>query len=132
MYLPRTCHANVRKHQVHSVLRDRPGPVTCERQERGSVQLDHCESPRVLIFLLENRVSAVGPYCGQAMESVEYVYELRRGDEIIVTGRLSRDRPLEIGDRLEIAQREGIVRVIEPILGEGALRLVLQLVRTDD
>jgi len=77
-------------------------------------------------------VSAVGPYCGQRMESVEYVYELRRGYEIIVTGRLSRDHPLEIGDRLEIAQREGIVRVIEPILGESALRLVVQLARIDD
>ena len=103
-----------------------------------SQSADHCEAssgggPGARIVLPGNRVSAGrARIVAQPMESVEYLYELRRGDEIIVTGRLSRDRPLEIGDRLEIAQREGIVRVIEPILGEGALRLVVQLIRTDD
>lgn len=65
------------------------------------------------------------------MGALEYVYELRRGDEIVATGRLSQDEPLEVGDRLEIAQREGIVRSIEPVLGESALRVVVQLVRAD-
>ena len=66
------------------------------------------------------------------MAAVEYRYELRRGDEVVATGHLSRDEPLEVGDRLPIGGREGIVRTIEPLLGERELRLVVQLVREDD
>jgi hypothetical protein len=44
----------------------------------------------------------------------EYRYELRRGDEVIATG-----------------SRSGIVRSIEPSLGERELRLVVQLRRDD-
>jgi hypothetical protein len=66
------------------------------------------------------------------MDSVEYVYELRRGDDVVVTGRLLFDDPLEVGARVEIAHREGIVRSIDPLLGERALRLVVQLVRDSD
>lgn len=65
------------------------------------------------------------------MGALEYVFELRRGDEIVATGRLSREERLEVGDRLEIAQGEGIVRSVEPLLGESALRVVVQLVRAD-
>jgi len=60
---------------------------------------------------------------------IDYRYELRRGDEVVATGHLSREEPLEIGDRLPIGGREGIVRTIEPLLGERELRLVVQLVR---
>lgn len=63
------------------------------------------------------------------MGGVDYRYELRRGDEVVATGHLSRDEPLEVGGRLEIGGREGIVRTIEPLLGERELRLVVQLVR---
>jgi hypothetical protein len=62
----------------------------------------------------------------------EYLYELRRGDEVVATGHLAREDPVEVGDRLEVGGREGIVRAVEPLLGERELRLVVQLVREDD
>jgi hypothetical protein len=58
---------------------------------------------------------------------VDYRYELRRGDEVVATGHLSYERPLEIGDRVEISAQPGIVRTIEPLLGERETRLVVQL-----
>jgi hypothetical protein len=61
----------------------------------------------------------------------DYRYELRRGDEVIATGHLSREQPLEIGDRISIGSRTGIVRDVEPILGERELRLVVQLTRDE-
>ena len=60
---------------------------------------------------------------------VEYRYELRRGEEVLATGHLSRERPLEVGERLVIGGRPGIVRSVDPILGERELRLVVQLWR---
>jgi hypothetical protein len=60
---------------------------------------------------------------------VDYRYELRRGDEVVATGHLSHEEPLEVGARLEINGQLGIVRTIEPLLGERELRLVVQLVR---
>lgn len=62
------------------------------------------------------------------MAGVDYRYELRRGDEVVATGHLSREEPLEVGDRLEVGGQLAIVRTIEPLLGEPELRLVLQLV----
>ena len=61
----------------------------------------------------------------------EYRYELRRGDEVIATGRLSREQPLEVGERLTIGSRTGIVRDVVPLLGERELRLVVQLTRDE-
>jgi hypothetical protein len=61
----------------------------------------------------------------------EYRYELRRGDEVIATGRFSREQPLEVGDRVTIGSQSGIVRVTEPLLGEGELHLVVQLLRDE-
>jgi hypothetical protein len=58
-----------------------------------------------------------------------YRYELRRGDEVVATGHLSRKEPLEVGDRLELNGQLGIVRTIEPLLGDRELRLAVQLVR---
>jgi hypothetical protein len=55
-----------------------------------------------------------------------YRYELRRGDEVIATGHLSRE-PVEVGDRLAIGRQSGIVRSIQPLLHEHELRLVVQL-----
>jgi hypothetical protein len=40
--------------------------------------------------------------------AARYLYELRQGEEIIVTGHLTHDQPLEIGQRLTIARREGL------------------------
>ena len=61
------------------------------------------------------------------MPDVEYRYELRRGEELIATGHLSREQPLQIGQHLVIGGRPGIVRSIEPLLRERELRLVVQL-----
>jgi hypothetical protein len=68
-------------------------------------------------------------YRGLAVEGVEYRYELRRGEEVVATGHLVWDQPLEVGERVVIGGREGMVRAIEPLLGELELRLVVQLVR---
>jgi hypothetical protein len=62
---------------------------------------------------------------------VEYRYELRRGDEVVATGHLTRELPLEVGDRLVIGGQPGIVRRVEPLLGEQELRLVVQLLRDE-
>lgn len=62
------------------------------------------------------------------MAGVDYRYELRGGDELVATGHLSREQPLEVGDRLELGGQPAIVRTIEPLLGEPELRLVLRLV----
>ncbi len=59
----------------------------------------------------------------------EYRYELRRGDEVIATGHLSSEQSLDVGERITIGSRSGIVRSIDPLLGERELHLVVQLRR---
>jgi hypothetical protein len=59
----------------------------------------------------------------------DYRYELRRGDEIVATGHLSREEPLAAGERITIGGEIGIIRSLEPLLREPELRLVLQLLR---
>ena len=54
---------------------------------------------------------------------------LCRADEIVATGRLRWEAPLEVGDTIEIGRRQGIVRAIEPVLGEPEHCLVVQLPR---
>jgi hypothetical protein len=61
--------------------------------------------------------------------SFSYRYELKRGDEVLATGHLNRDTPLNTGDRISVNGRVGIVRLIEPQLGEPEQRLVIQLLR---
>jgi len=61
----------------------------------------------------------------------DYRYELRRGEEVIATGHLSREEPLEVGERITIGSHSGIVRSVEPLLHERELRLVVQLRRDD-
>lgn len=61
----------------------------------------------------------------------DYRYELRRGEEMIATGHLSREQPLEAGDPIAIGSHLGIVRDVEPLLGEHELRLVVQLTRDE-
>jgi hypothetical protein len=77
-------------------------------------------------------VGAVGrtTYRGP-VPSVEYRYELRRGEEVVATGHFSREQALEVGEHLVIGSRPGIVRSIEPFLGERELRLVVQLTREE-
>jgi hypothetical protein len=78
--------------------------------------------------VVRGRVCIVAP----PMPAFEYRYELRRSDELIATGHLSREQPLEVGERIMIGGRPGIVRTIEPMLGERELRLVVQLWREHD
>ena len=61
----------------------------------------------------------------------DYRYELRRGEEILATGHLTREQPLDVGERIAIGSQAGIVRTIEPLLGERELLLVVQLLRDD-
>jgi hypothetical protein len=61
-----------------------------------------------------------------------YRYEMRRGDEIVATGHLSHEQPLEVGEMLTIGSRAGLVRSIEPQLHEHELQLILQLGRSSD
>jgi hypothetical protein len=58
-----------------------------------------------------------------------YRYELHRGEAVVATGHLSRVEPLEVGERIAISGHPGIVRRIEPLLGERELRLVVQELR---
>ena len=61
------------------------------------------------------------------MGTIEYRYELRRGSELVATGRLTWEQPLEVGARLEIAGHSGRVRSIEPILRQRELHLIVSL-----
>lgn len=61
----------------------------------------------------------------------DYRYELRLADEVVATGHLTRDEPLKVGEQVVIGGRPGIVRTIEPRLGERELDMVVQL-RADD
>ena len=61
------------------------------------------------------------------MTTVEYRYELRRANELVATGRLTWEQPLEVGARFEIAGHIGRVRSIEPILGQRELHLIVSL-----
>jgi hypothetical protein len=63
------------------------------------------------------------------MPGVVYRYELRRGEKLLATGHLTLEEPLEVGDQVAIGQSRGIVRAIEPLLGQPELRLVVQLRR---
>ena len=47
----------------------------------------------------------------------------------MATGRLNYEPPLEVGDRIEIGGRHGIISTIEPVLREHELHLVVQLSR---
>jgi hypothetical protein len=66
------------------------------------------------------------------IQQQRYRYELRSGNATIATGHLTQPGALDVGDRIEIAGSAGIVRAVEPILGEHELRLVVQLVSTID
>jgi hypothetical protein len=68
----------------------------------------------------------------QMSPALPYLYELRRGEEVIATGHLTHDEPPELGGRITIAGREGIVRSIIPIRGQIEQRLILQLLPAPD
>jgi hypothetical protein len=56
-----------------------------------------------------------------------YRYELRRRGEIVATGHLTNDEPLQVGQSIKIGKREGVIQTIEPLLGDRELRIVVQL-----
>ena len=69
-----------------------------------------------------------GNTTGSVLDSMpQYRYELRQGERVVATGRFERSEPLEIEERIEIGGHAGIVRAVEPILGQPELRLVVQL-----
>ena len=55
-----------------------------------------------------------------------YLYELHRGDQIIATGHLNHDQPLEVGERIHVAGHTGIVREIIPGVGHNPVRLIVE------
>jgi hypothetical protein len=57
----------------------------------------------------------------------DYYYELRRGDVVEATGRVSREEPFEVGENVVIGRRHGVVRAIYPKPDERAFRVVVQL-----
>jgi hypothetical protein len=61
-----------------------------------------------------------------------YLYELRRGEEIIATGHLTLDQAAEAGERITIAGKPGIIRSITPATGQNQQRLVVQLLPDPD
>jgi len=65
------------------------------------------------------------------MPAFVYRYELRRGEEVVATGHLTRAQSLEIGERIVVGGMPGIVRSIAPLLGDPELRLVVQLWREE-
>src|SRR5579871_1641209 len=77
-----------------------------------------------------NRIPRGGtpePRTVTSMPPVAYRYELRRSDEIVSTGHLTLEQPLEVGDRLEIGGHTGVVATLSPSVGETEIRLVVQL-----
>jgi hypothetical protein len=65
-------------------------------------------------------------------QAARYLYELRQGDQIIATGHYTHDQPLEIGERISLAGRDGIVRSLIPIRGAHEQRLIVQLLPAPD
>ena len=61
------------------------------------------------------------------MAETRYQYELRQGERVTSTGHLTLPFPVEVGERVAIGGSTGLVRAVEPMLGDRAIRLVVQL-----
>ncbi len=61
------------------------------------------------------------------MGSHSYRYTLRRGDEIVATGHLLSEHPLEIGEQLSVGPHRGEVVAVEPSLDGLEEQLTLDL-----
>ena len=59
------------------------------------------------------------------LQSFPYLYELRRGEEVVSTGHLSAERPLATGDSVSVA---GVLATVVEILYESGFepRLILE------
>ena len=58
---------------------------------------------------------------------MSYVYELREGGQVVATGRLMREQPFDVGERIELNDRVGTVRSVESTLDPHERRLVIEL-----
>jgi hypothetical protein len=56
-----------------------------------------------------------------------YRYELRRNDDLVATGHLTLDEPLEVGDHVTIGRSHGLVHSVMPTLGKHERQLIVQL-----
>jgi hypothetical protein len=61
------------------------------------------------------------------MAQTRYLYELRQGDRVTSTGHLTLPVAVQVGERIAIGGSVGLVRAVEPLLGDRALRLIVQL-----
>jgi hypothetical protein len=43
-------------------------------------------------------------------------YEFWRGEDVVSTGRFTRERALKVGERIQIGGELGVVRAVEPLL----------------
>lgn len=59
--------------------------------------------------------------------TTSYSYELRRGDSITATGRISYETALRVGDPIAIGTARGVVRAIGPRHRDGEVRLLIEL-----
>jgi hypothetical protein len=60
-----------------------------------------------------------------------YRYELRRDQDVVATGHISFEQPLQVGDRLTIGTSHGIVQTVTPTLQDRELQLIVQLLPSD-
>lgn len=73
---------------------------------------------------LQQAVDKEAPVVDDARVGAAYVYELRRGDEILSTGRLTAEQELAPGDEVTVA---GIVAHVEALSwANGEPRLMLE------
>lgn len=57
---------------------------------------------------------------GRPMAAFQYRYELRRVEELVATGHLTREHPFELGDRIALGGSAGTVRAVDPFLANAS------------
>ena len=60
-----------------------------------------------------------------------YRYQLRRDQDVIATGHISFEQPLQVGDRVTIGTSHGIVQSVTPTLQDRELELIVHLLPSD-
>ena len=70
-------------------------------------------------------------YAARGVPPTSYIYELRECETVVATGHITHDPPLEVGQRLVINQRDGLVHAIDATTDPREQRLVIQLLRND-
>jgi hypothetical protein len=72
-----------------------------------------------------------GSVAWMVVATTNYSYELRRGESITATGRISYETVLSVGDPITIGTSHGVVRAIGPRHRDGEVRLLIELVPDD-